>query len=157
MIEQFLKFCIVGGSGVFVDFGITYLCKEWLRLNKYVANSLGFLCASTTNYILNRIWTFHNENPDITGQYLRFLGIAAVGLVINNLTIWLLHGRFRLNFYLAKLFAIGVVTFWNFFMNYLRSALFAGAGVTISDCRRNCRRVFRCNCYYCGPQPLYVL
>ena len=51
MIEQFLKFCIVGGSGVFVDFGITYLCKEWLRLNKYVANSLGFLCASTTNYI----------------------------------------------------------------------------------------------------------
>ena len=106
MIEQFLKFCIVGGSGVFVDFGITYLCKEWLRHNKYVANSLGFL------------WTFHNENPDITGQYLRFLGIAAVGLVINNLTIWLLHGRFRLNFYLAKLFAIGVVTFWNFFMNY---------------------------------------
>ena len=51
MIEQFLKFCIVGGSGVFVDFGITYLCKEWLRLNKYVANSLGFLCASTTNYL----------------------------------------------------------------------------------------------------------
>ena len=94
MIEQFFKFCVVGGSGVFVDFGVTYLCKEWLKLNKYVANSLGFLCASTSNYILNRIWTFQNENPDITGQYLRFLGIAAVGLVIN------------------------VVTFWNFFMNY---------------------------------------
>ena len=28
MIEQFFKFCVVGGSGVFVDFGITYLCKE---------------------------------------------------------------------------------------------------------------------------------
>ena len=86
MIEQFFKFCVVGGSGVFVDFGVTYLCKEWLKLNKYVANSLGFLCASTSNYILNRIWTFQNENPDITGQYLRFLGIAAVGLVINNAT-----------------------------------------------------------------------
>ena len=98
MIEQFFKFCVVGGSGVFVDFGVTYLCKEWLKLNKYVANSLGFLCASTS--------------------YLRFLGIAAVGLVINNATIYVLHGRFRLNFYLAKLFAIGVVTFWNFFMNY---------------------------------------
>ena len=118
MIEQFFKFCVVGGSGVFVDFGVTYLCKEWLKLNKYVANSLGFLCASTSNYILNRIWTFQNENPDITGQYLRFLGIAAVGLVINNATIYVLHGRFRLNFYLAKLFAIGVVTVWNFFMNY---------------------------------------
>ena len=41
-----------------------------------------------------------------------------MGLAINNLTIYVLHGRFRLNFYLAKLFAIGVVTFWNFFMNY---------------------------------------
>ena len=118
MIEQFIKFCVVGGSGVFVDFGVTYLCKEFLRLNKYVANSLGFLCASTTNYILNRVWTLHNENPDIAGQYLRFLGIAAIGLVINNATIYLLHNRFRLNFYLAKLFATGVVTFWNFFMNY---------------------------------------
>ena len=64
MIEQFFKFCVVGGSGVFVDFGVTYLCKERLKLNKYVANSLGFLCASTSNYILNRIWTFQNENPD---------------------------------------------------------------------------------------------
>lgn len=63
MIEQFFKFCVVGGSGVFVDFGVTYLCKEWLKLNKYVANSLGFLCASTSNYILNRIWTFQNEIP----------------------------------------------------------------------------------------------
>ena len=55
MIEQFIKFCVVGGSGVFVDFGITYLCKEWLRLNKYVANSAGFLCAATSNYVLNRL------------------------------------------------------------------------------------------------------
>lgn len=118
MIEQFIKFCVVGGSGVFVDFGITYLCKELLRLNKYVANSLGFLSASTTNYILNRVWTFHDQNPDITGQYLRFLGIALVGLAINNAVIYLLNDRLKFNFYLAKLFAIGVVTFWNFFMNY---------------------------------------
>lgn len=118
MIEQFIKFCVVGGSGVFVDFGITYLCKEWLRINKYVANSLGFLCASTTNYLLNRIWTFRNDNPDIASQYLRFLSIALVGLAINNLTIYLLHERLRWNFYFSKLCAIGVVTFWNFFMNY---------------------------------------
>ena len=117
MIEQFIKFCVVGGSGVFVDFGVTYLCKEFLRLN--------------------RVWTFHNENPDIAGQYLRFLGIAAIGLVINNATIYLLHNRFRLNFYLAKLFATGVVTFWNFFMNYFftfeaASTRFIGSGMRMN-------------------------
>ncbi|MDE7122911.1 MAG: GtrA family protein [Alistipes sp.] len=118
MIGQFIRFCTVGGSGVVVDFGVTYLCKEWLRLNKYVANSLGFLCASTSNYVLNRLWTFRNDSPDIAGQYLRFLGIALVGLAINNAVIWVLHERLRRNFYLSKLVAIGTVTFWNFFMNY---------------------------------------
>lgn len=118
MIGQFIRFCAVGGSGVVVDFAVTYAAKEWLRLNKYVANSLGFLCASTSNYVLNRLWTFHNDSPDIAGQYLRFLGIALVGLAINNAVIWMLHGRLGRNFYLSKLAAIGTVTFWNFFMNY---------------------------------------
>ncbi len=118
MIEQFLKFCVVGGSGVFVDFGVTYLFKEIVRFNKYVSNSLGFLCAASTNYVLNRVWTFENTNPDITTQYMTFLGISVIGLAINNATIYLLHEKWHLNFYLAKLFAIGVVTFWNFFMNY---------------------------------------
>ena len=30
----------------------------------------------------------------------------------------LLADRMRMNFYLSKLFAIGTVTVWNFFMNY---------------------------------------
>ena len=42
MFLQFIKFCVVGGTGVVVDFGITFLFKEKLKLNKYIANSLGF-------------------------------------------------------------------------------------------------------------------
>lgn len=118
MIEQFIKFCVVGGSGVFVDFGITYALKEWLKLNKYLANSVGFVCAATSNYVLNRIWTFSSTDPDIARQYLLFIAIAMIGLVINNGVIYVANDRFKFNFYLSKLFAIGVVTFWNFFMNY---------------------------------------
>lgn len=119
LIERFLKFCLVGGSGVVVDFGITYLAKEFLKLNKYVANSLGFICAATSNYILNRTWTFGSNDPDIAMQYLQFFGFSLVGLAINNLVIYLLHGRVKWNFYVVKLIATGVVTFWNFSMNYI--------------------------------------
>ena len=119
LIERFLKFCLVGGSGVVVDFGITYLAKEFLKLNKYVANSLGFICAATSNYILNRTWTFGSNDPDIAMQYLRFFGFSLIGLAINNLVIYLLHGRVKWNFYVVKLIATGVVTFWNFSMNYI--------------------------------------
>ena len=107
MLIQFIKFCVVGASGMAVDFGITFLGKEKLRLNKYVANSLGFISAASTNYVLNRLWTFHSRDPQVAQQYMQFIGISAIGLLINNLII-----------YLSKLIAIGVVTLWNFFMNY---------------------------------------
>ncbi len=118
-IARFMKFCLVGGSGVAVDFGITFVGKEKLRFNKYVANSLGFACAATSNYILNRIWTFSSTDPHITEQYMRFIGFSLVGLAINNSIICLLHGRMKWNFYMVKLAATCAVTFWNFFMNYL--------------------------------------
>ncbi len=119
LIKYFIKFCVVGGSGVVVDFAITYLCKEILKLNKYLSNSLGFAVAATTNFLLNRWWTFNSLEADITTQYLKFIGFALVGLIINNSVIYLLNDKLRWNFYFSKLFAIGVVTFWNFVMNYL--------------------------------------
>ena len=118
MIEQFFKFCVVGGTGVVVDFGITFLFKEKLKLNKYIANSLGFMAAASTNYLLNRWWTFRSHDPEVAQQYVQFVGISAIGLILNNIIIYLLNDKARLNFYLSKLIAIGLVTLWNFFMNY---------------------------------------
>ena len=118
MIEQFIKFCVVGGTGVVVDFGITFLFKEKLKLNKYIANSLGFMAAASTNYLLNRWWTFRSHDPEVAQQYVQFVGISAIGLILNNIIIYLLNDKARLNFYLSKLIAIGLVTLWNFFMNY---------------------------------------
>jgi putative flippase GtrA len=118
LLFKFLKFGAVGMSGMAVDFGITYLLKEKIKINKYVANSFGFFSAASSNFILNRTWTFQNNNPDIAGQYFNFLLFSIVGVLISNVIIYLVHGRYRLNFYLAKLISIGVVLFWNFFASY---------------------------------------
>jgi putative flippase GtrA len=107
----------VGFSGLFVDFGTTYVFKEWLRVQKYVANSIGFTVAASTNYILNRLWTFGSTDPNIALEYTEFLIISLIGLAINNLILWIILTRLKWNFYLAKLFAIGVVTIWNFLAN----------------------------------------
>ena len=117
-LVKFIKFGIVGFSGVFVDFGTTYVCKEWLKIQKYVANSIGFTVAASSNYLLNRVWTFKSQNPDVAKEYMEFFIISLVGLGLVNLIVWLIHGRLKLNFYLSKLVAIGVVTIWNFLANY---------------------------------------
>jgi putative flippase GtrA len=117
LIWKFLKFGVVGGSGVIVDFGITWLLKERFKLNAYVANSAGFTCAVISNFMLNRIWTFQNHDPHVAVQFGKFAIIAAVGLLMNNGIIYLLTERFKTNFYVAKLIATGVVMLWNFWAN----------------------------------------
>lgn len=116
---KFLKFGVVGFSGVFVDFGVTWLMKEIVRIPKYVANGIGFITAATTNYYLNRIWTFESTNPEVMVEFTEFFVISLIGLGLNTLILWMLVSRFKLNFYFAKIFAIGAVTIWNFLANAL--------------------------------------
>lgn len=118
-VFKFLKFGIVGLSGLVVDFGITWLCKEILKIQKYIANAIGFTMAASSNYLLNRVWTFQSQNPDIAVEYGKFLVISILGLGINTFILWILVSRYKKNFYLSKLFAIAVVTLWNFFMNWI--------------------------------------
>lgn len=116
---KFLKFGVVGFTGVFVDFGITYLAKEKLKIQKYVANAIGFTTAASTNYFLNRIWTFESTNPRVMVEYTEFFLISMIGLALNTLVLWLLVSKLKWNFYFSKLVAIGFVTIWNFFANAL--------------------------------------
>lgn len=119
VVVKFIKFAIVGASGVLVDFAITYLAKEKFGIQKYVANALGFCCAATTNFFLNRNWTFENDDPRITEQFIKFFLIATIGLGLNTVMIWFAHQRKGYNFYLAKAIAIALVMFWNFIANFL--------------------------------------
>ncbi len=119
LIFKFIKFGIVGASGIIIDFGVTYLCKEIIKIQKYIANAIGFTIAATSNFILNRIWTFQNKNPEITVQFFKFFGISLIGLGINTIILYILVSKFKKNFYLSKLFAIGVVVIWNFFINLI--------------------------------------
>ena len=116
-LYKFLKFGLVGFSGLFVDFGFTYICKELLKIQKYISNAIGFTIAATSNYFLNRIWTFNSTDPEILIEFTEFLAISIIGLGINTLILYLIINRFKINFYLAKVFAIGIVTIWNFFAN----------------------------------------
>ncbi len=119
MLLKFLKFGVVGFSGVFVDFGITYVLKEKLKIQQFVANAIGFSCAATSNYVLNRVWTYQSQNPEVLIEFSHFFFFSLIGLGLNTLMLWVLVSKFKQNFYLSKLFAIGVVTIWNFLVNTL--------------------------------------
>lgn len=119
VLWKFLKFALIGSWGLIIDFSLTYLCKEKIKIQKYISNAIGFTSAASSNYVLNRIWTFHSSNPRVLYEYSSFLLVSIIGLSINSFVLWLLVSRYKKHFYLSKLFAIIVTTFWNFTANYL--------------------------------------
>ena len=119
LFSKLLKFGIVGCSGMIIDFGITYLCKEILKINKFLSNGIGFILAATSNYFINRIWTFNSQTEDIGIQYAQFMTVSVIGLGINSLVLFLLNEKLKWNFYFSKVIAIAITTIWNFFANLL--------------------------------------
>ena len=118
MIFKLLKFTLVGFSGLIIDFGITFICKEKVFLNKYISNSIGFAFAALSNYIFNRIWTFSSNNPELLIEFSSFLLVSIIGFLINTSILWQIHNNLKVNFYLSKFGAIVVTTLWNFLANY---------------------------------------
>lgn len=113
-----MKFGIVGASGMCIDFSVTWLCKERIRINKYIANTAGFSLAVINNFYLNYIWTFGNVHSSVSVAFGLFLLFAIIGLLLNNFLVYLFTDLGLLNFYLSKLLAIIAVFIWNFTANY---------------------------------------
>ena len=118
LITKFIRYVVVGFTGLVVDFSVTYSFKEYAKVSKYIANGLGFSTAVITNYLLNRYWTFEADKEDLFFQFGVFVIVSLIGLLINTGIIYILNERLKINFYISKLAAIFVVIFWNFFVNY---------------------------------------
>lgn len=116
-LAHFFRFGLVGAVGLCIDFSITWFLKEKNGANKYVSNTTGFVIAATSNYFLNKYFTFHNTDSDILLQFLSFFVIALVGLGFNLTFLYCLQTYTKINFYFSKIVATGIVFLWNFLAN----------------------------------------
>lgn len=118
VIISIIKFGITGLSGMVVDFGTTWLIREKLKWNQYFANTCGFTLAVINNYLINRYWTFESSQYWVP-EFGRFVLFSVIGLLLNNLLLYLFHEKAGIRFYFSKVMAIGVVFIWNFLTNWL--------------------------------------
>lgn len=124
-LRRFIRFGLVGLSGVFVDMVMLYLLSDpsmlgWkLTRSKIVASELAIL----NNFLWNDRWTFSDISQHQTGwskrlkRLLKFNLVCLAGLVLNVLILNALFNVFGINRYLANLIAIAAVTLWNFWVN----------------------------------------
>lgn len=119
LIGKMLRFSVTGALGAIVDFGLTFLFKEILKVNKFASNAIGFTLAATLCFFLNKYWTYESQSPLVWKEFLIFFIVSLIGLGINSLVLYLLAEKAKMNFYLGKCFAIVVAGVWNFLANLL--------------------------------------
>jgi len=123
-IVRFVKFATVGAFGMLVDLTVLTFSREVLGLPLPLAVGLGFGFAVLSNFTWNRLWTFpESRSLPIRRQLAQFTVVNLIGLGINELVVLGLHPVFSTvlhepaSYLVAKIIAIGIVLFWNFFAN----------------------------------------
>ncbi|MEM9818483.1 MAG: GtrA family protein, partial [Cyanobacteria bacterium P01_D01_bin.6] len=123
--KAFLRFALVGLSGVFVDMAVLYLLHTTMGLPLTRSKILAAEVAIVNNFIWNDLWTFATISRHQKGwgarfkRFLKFNMICLAGLVLNVLVLNLIYNvMFGQRWaYMANLLAIGLVTAWNFWLN----------------------------------------
>src|ERR1700759_4824416 len=83
MAIQFVRFAIVGVSGLVVDTITVYSLRHALGL--YGAGMVAYVTAASSNWLLNRIWTFRGQGTGAAHrQWARFMVSNFVGFVLNR-------------------------------------------------------------------------
>ncbi|MBK1986281.1 glycosyltransferase [Sphaerospermopsis aphanizomenoides BCCUSP55] len=124
-IGKFIRFGLVGLSGVFVDMAVLYLLSDdstlgWnLTRSKIIAGEVAIF----NNFLWNDAWTFADVSMQQKGwrqrikRFLKFNVVCLAGLVINVLVLNIVYNFLIRNQYIANLIAIAVATIWNFWVN----------------------------------------
>ncbi len=120
-LVRFLKFCMVGASGVLVNEGLLWILKEFVTLPLALCSAISIETSIMSNFLLNDFITFSDRRVTGTGFFLRRLGkfyaVSQIGLVINMGVLLLLTNVFGLHYLLSNLVGIGSAMIWNYLAN----------------------------------------
>ncbi len=115
----FVRFLLVGSSGVIVNLGFFTLLLH-LGLNKYISSPVAIEVSIITNFILNNVWTFRRRQnkSSIYVKGLKFNVVSVLALGLNYGTFILLSLLFPdTSPQLAQLAGIIPATAVNYFLN----------------------------------------
>jgi len=125
VILKYLQFCIVGGSGMLLDFCLLHFLASptYLGWNILLSKAIAAEIAMINNFFWNDIWTFRYSDMKYyckthrIQRFLKFNLICLTGIALSVLLLYLQVKIFNLNLYLSNFIAIVLVSIWNFWLN----------------------------------------
>ena len=118
-LEDFMKYSLVGVSGVFVNLGLYLFLTRYYEISEVVAPLIAIESALISNFILNNFWTFGKRvtQSRIRVKFIKFHLVSGLSALINYsvfLALFLVFGLFDI---LANLIGIGLAAIVNYLIN----------------------------------------
>ena len=118
LLEQILKFGVVGFIAFAVDYGVLMFLSQVMGVDSVIAAAISFSISVVVNYLASMRYVFsHREDMSATREFTLFVILSLVGLGINELIMWAgtrLLGTSGLAVTAVKICATTVVMIWNF-------------------------------------------
>ena len=122
LIEQIMKFSVVGVIAFIIDYGLLALLTEVFDVNYLVSATISFTVSVIFNYLASMRYVYtHKEDMSRRREFIIFVVLSVIGLGINNFLMWAgveliawpdwIAERAYL---IVKIFATAVVMVWNF-------------------------------------------
>lgn len=88
LINQIMKFGIVGVLAFLIDYGVFVFLANVLQINYLIANFFGFTLSLIFNYTMSMKFVFERkENADKKKEFITFAILSVIGLGLNELII----------------------------------------------------------------------
>lgn len=118
LIEQILKFGVVGIIATVIDFGVLYILSQPLGMDPVLSAGISFCVSLVFNYVASMRYVFtHREDMSRSREFVIFLVLSLIGLAINEAIMAAgvaVLGNSALAVMGTKVLATAIVMVWNF-------------------------------------------
>jgi len=120
-LSKAARFFTVGATGIGVNYLVSMLFTSGLTELWYIhANIFGIIASISTNFILNKIWTFEDKDfskKKVLSQYGKFCLFSSLGALVQVSMMYLLVESYHIDQPIALILAISTAAFGNFILN----------------------------------------
>ena len=118
-IEDFVKYSLVGFSGVLINLGIYAFLTRYYNFSEAIAPLLSIEAALISNFLLNNFWTFGSRSNQsrVRVKFLKFHLVSGLGALINYLVFLLLFFVLEIHDIFANLIGIAFAAVVNYLIN----------------------------------------
>ncbi|WP_191024579.1 GtrA family protein [Clostridium butyricum] len=115
LINQIIKFGIVGVLAFLIDYVLLFVLVEYLGMYYLISSAISFTVSVVFNYICSMKFVFARRD-DISKkkEFIVFLILSIVGLLINQAMMWIMVEKLLIYYMISKIIVTGIVMIWNF-------------------------------------------